>query len=227
MTSAFTVPGGARRGADRAGRPRPGSSSWTRSPLPIWRFSESDRFNALIMGADLDWHDVSVLRSIGRYLRQVGVTFSQTYVAQALSSNVDIARLLVQLFRTRFDPRSGLDPKARGAAATELVDKIKRALDDVASLDHDRIMRLFLAVIQAVVRTNFYVRAAGDRTSNCCQEGSPSCPSLVRSSRSSSIPRGSRVSICVSGRWPGAASAGRIERRTFAPRCWAWSRRRW
>ncbi len=119
--------------------------------------SESDGFNALIMGADLDWREVSVLRSIGRYLRQVGITYSQSYFAQALNSNVDITRHLTQLFRIRFDPKTGLDGKARGAAANELVDKIKKALDDVASLDHDRIVRSFLAVIQAVVRTNFYI----------------------------------------------------------------------
>jgi len=119
--------------------------------------SESDGYNALVMGADLDWRDVSVLRSIGRYLRQVGVTYSQSYFAQALTNNVDVARQLMQLFRTRFDPHTGLDIKARTAASSELVDKIKRSLNDVASLDHDRILRSFLAVIQAVVRTNFYV----------------------------------------------------------------------
>ena len=119
--------------------------------------SESDGFNALVMGADLDWRDVSVLRSIGRYLRQVGFTYSQSYFAQALSSNVDITRQLIQLFQTRFDPRTGLDVKARAAATNELVDKIKKALNDVASLDHDRILRFFLAVIQAMIRTNFYV----------------------------------------------------------------------
>jgi glutamate dehydrogenase len=119
--------------------------------------SESDGFNGLVMRADLDWRDVSVLRSVGRYLRQVGITYSQSYFAQALSNNVDIARQLILLFQTRFDPASGRDVKARTAAATELVDKIKRALNDVASLDHDRILRSFLAVIQAVIRTNFYV----------------------------------------------------------------------
>jgi glutamate dehydrogenase len=119
--------------------------------------SESDGYNALVMRADLDWRDVSVLRSIGRYLRQVGITYSQTYFAQALSSNVDVARQLIQLFRSRFDPRAGLDFKARATATNELVSKIKTALNDVASLDHDRILRSFLAVIQAVVRTNFYV----------------------------------------------------------------------
>ena len=119
--------------------------------------SESDRFNALVMGADLNWRDVTVLRSIGRYLRQVGITYSQSYFAQALSSNVDITRHLLLLFKTRFDPKTGLDIKARTVATTEIVDKIKRALNDVASLDHDRILRSFLMVIQAVIRTNFYV----------------------------------------------------------------------
>jgi glutamate dehydrogenase len=119
--------------------------------------SESDGFNALVMGADLDWRDVNVLRSIGRYLRQVGFTYSQSYFARALSSNVDVARQLIQLFRTRFDPRTGLDAKARAGATNELADKIKKALNDVASLDHDRILRSFLAVMQAMIRTNFYV----------------------------------------------------------------------
>ncbi len=119
--------------------------------------SESDGFNALVMGADLDWRDVSVLRSIGRYLRQVGLTYSQSYFAQALSSNVDIARQLIEIFHTRFDPRTGLDVKARAAATGELVDKLKKALNDVASLDHDRILRSFLAVILAVIRTSFYI----------------------------------------------------------------------
>ena len=119
--------------------------------------SESDGFNGLVMGADLEWRDVSVLRSIGRYLRQVGFSYSQSYLAQALSSNVDIARQLIQLFRTRFDPRTGIDVKARAAATNELVEKIKNALNDVASLDHDRILRSFLAVMQAMIRTNFWV----------------------------------------------------------------------
>ena len=121
--------------------------------------SEPDGFNALVMGADLPWRDVSLLRAIGRYLRQVGVTFSQTYIAQALIANVDIARLLVPLFQTRFDPELPLDQAARAARAEELVKAIKTALDDVASLDHDRIIRSFLAIIPAVVRTNFYASA--------------------------------------------------------------------
>ena len=101
----LTVPGGARAVRSRwtAEARKQFMDAFAASYLG---FSESDGFNALVMGADLDWHDVSVLRAIGRYLRQVGVTFSQTYVAQALSVNVDIARLLVSLFRDSIRPRS-------------------------------------------------------------------------------------------------------------------------
>ncbi|HZA29994.1 MAG TPA: NAD-glutamate dehydrogenase [Propionibacteriaceae bacterium] len=118
--------------------------------------SEPDRFHALVMGADLSWQQVTVLRAIGRYLRQTGTTYSQTYLASALSSNVDLARQLVTLFETRFDPGRDLDTETRKARATELTDKIKIALNDVASLDHDRILRSYLAVIAAMVRTNAY-----------------------------------------------------------------------
>ncbi len=101
----LTVPGGARAVRSRwtAEARKQFMDAFSASYLG---FSESDGFNALIMGADLDWHDVSVLRAIGRYLRQVGVTFSQTYVAQALSVNVDIARLLVSPLPDSIRPRS-------------------------------------------------------------------------------------------------------------------------
>jgi glutamate dehydrogenase len=118
--------------------------------------SEADRFNALVMGADLDWREVAILRVIGRYLRQAGTTYSQTYIAQALSSNVDLAKSLIALFKARFDPDREIDSETRNAETNELIDKIKTALNDVASLDHDRIVRSYLTVIQAVIRTNAF-----------------------------------------------------------------------
>jgi glutamate dehydrogenase len=118
--------------------------------------SEPDGFNALVMGAELSWRQVSILRVIGRYLRQGGATNSQTYIAQALSSNVDLARLLIGLFETKFDPALELTSAARHERTEAMVTKIKTALDNVASLDHDRIIRSYLAVIGAIIRTNFF-----------------------------------------------------------------------
>ena len=57
--------------------------------------SEPDGFNALVMGADLDWRDVTVLRAIGRYLRQVGVDLQPDLCRPGAERNVDIARQLV------------------------------------------------------------------------------------------------------------------------------------
>ncbi len=118
--------------------------------------SEPDGFNALVMGAGLGWRQVSILRVIGRYLRQAGTTYSQTYIAQALTANVDLARLLSGLFETRFDPELALGPDPRRKRSEALVASIEAALDDVASLDHDRIIRSFLAVIVAIIRTNAF-----------------------------------------------------------------------
>ena len=108
------------------------------------------------MAADLSWRQVTVLRAVGRYLRQGGATYSQTYVAHALTANVDLARLLVTLFDTKFNPEWKGGMTARKDAIDDLRDKIKADLDDVASLDHDRILRSYLTVLDACVRTNFY-----------------------------------------------------------------------
>ena len=126
--------------------------------------SEADQLNQLVMAAGLHWHQVAVLRTVSRYLQQVGTIWSQAYIASALRANVDLARLLVRLFETRFDP--DLDPAVTGSAdrddaAAKLRQQILGALDDVASLDHDRIIRSSLHVIDATVRTNAYLAAPG------------------------------------------------------------------
>ena len=129
--------------------------------------AESDGFNALVLGGQLTWRQVVILRAVAKYLRQTGSTFSQAYVEAALVSNVSVAAQLVSLFETRFDPAypaattgaTGADNSGREAAESDLVEAITGALENVASLDHDRIIRAFLGVIQATVRTNYYQRA--------------------------------------------------------------------
>ncbi len=118
--------------------------------------SEADPYNRLVMGADLDWSHVNVLRAIGRYLRQGGATYSQTYIAAALTANTEISRLLVSLFTTKFDPDSELDSATRSQRVSEITDSVRSALDQVTSLDQDRIIRSYLTVLNATVRTNFY-----------------------------------------------------------------------
>ena len=103
--------------------------------------------------AGLTWREVTLLRAYAKYLRQGGMRFSEDYVQRVLRSNAPITRLLIRLFESRFDParQSGVDE--RGEAITE---EIRGQLDEVTSLDADRILRSYLALIDATLRTNYY-----------------------------------------------------------------------
>ncbi|MDH6518672.1 glutamate dehydrogenase [Streptomyces sp. SAI-135] len=122
--------------------------------------AENDGFNALVLSAGLNWRQAMVLRAYAKYLRQAGSTFSQDYMEDTLRHNVHTTRLLVSLFEARMSPD-------RQRAGHELVDalleELDAALDQVASLDEDRILRSFLTVIKATLRTNFFQEAAGGR----------------------------------------------------------------
>jgi glutamate dehydrogenase len=122
--------------------------------------NEVDGFNALVLAAGLTWRQATVLRAYAKYMRQGGTPFAQDYIEHALTHNVEITRGLVELFEARFDPGRGADQdaadEARLAAGEEIEQRIQHQLDDVASLDSDRILRSYLTVIKATLRTNYY-----------------------------------------------------------------------
>ena len=120
--------------------------------------AESDGFNALVLGAGLTWRQVVILRMLAKYLRQTRSTFSQEYVEAALVANPAISRMLVELFENRFDPDryAGEVGSERAEAESTIAEAVLAALDDVSSLDQDRIIRALLGVAQAALRTNFY-----------------------------------------------------------------------
>jgi glutamate dehydrogenase len=116
---------------------------------------ENDGFNRLVLAAGLSARQVMLLRLYAKFLRQAGTTFSQAYMEDALSGHPDIARRLVQLFETRFDPES----TGSSLAAVAEIQAIDHALDTVGSLDEDRILRTFLTLILRTVRTNYYQKS--------------------------------------------------------------------
>ena len=124
-----------------------------------WRGrSEPRLFNRLVLTAGLTWEQVGWLRGISRYLLQAGVGFSQQYIAAALHANPQLAVGLVEAFATKFDPEAYPDEQTRDEALTACYARLEAGIDTVASLDHDRIIRMFLAVIRATVRTNAFAR---------------------------------------------------------------------
>ena len=167
----------------------------------IWRGqAENDGFNKLILGAQMEWRQIAVLRAVCKYLLQTGVPFSQAYMEETVNRYALIAGLLVELFEAKFDPQrenpgrtviegakkrlrreletllpedlakstpgfvdsivSARD-QSRDAQQQAIVSAIKVLLERVASLDEDRILRGFLGVIQATLRTSFYQTPGG------------------------------------------------------------------
>ncbi|MDR0416428.1 MAG: NAD-glutamate dehydrogenase, partial [Propionibacteriaceae bacterium] len=130
-------------------------------------WTDSDRLLGLVTQTDLDWVDATWLHVMVRYLRQAGLPYSLTYMADALLANQDFARGLVHAFRAKHDPAAaaGGGPAERAAAAEARLADLETALRDIASLDHDRILRALIAVQRATVRANVAAAdlAAGDR----------------------------------------------------------------
>lgn len=114
---------------------------------------ENDDFNKLVVAAQLTAEQIVVLRAYAKYMRQIGFALSQSFIEQTLVTHAGIARQLVRLFELRFDPAAGnqADEEAQAAA-------IETALEQVANLSEDRVLRQYLALMRATMRTNFWRR---------------------------------------------------------------------
>jgi glutamate dehydrogenase len=129
-----------------------------------WRGeAEVDGFNALVLRAGLTWRQVVVLRAYAKYLRQAGTVFSQEYMESTLAAYPGIATLLVRLFEVRFKPSLGMSEEDRNRRGEELATAVAKQLDAVSSLDQDRILRSYLTLIEATLRTSFFQRSEGGR----------------------------------------------------------------
>ncbi|MEM7587660.1 MAG: NAD-glutamate dehydrogenase domain-containing protein, partial [Acidobacteriota bacterium] len=128
----------------------------------VWRDEmENDGFNRLVLAAGVTAQDVTILRALCKYLLQARIPFSQAYMEQTLTRNPRLSRLLVALFRRRFDPT--LAPAEADENATPdpdseegLIARIEARLENVAHLDEDRIIRRYENLIRAILRTNFF-----------------------------------------------------------------------
>ncbi|HWT21902.1 MAG TPA: NAD-glutamate dehydrogenase [Solirubrobacteraceae bacterium] len=114
--------------------------------------AQSDTLNRLVVLAGLDWRQVAVLRAYRMYRQRIGSRFTQAYQNDVLAANPGVTAKLVAYFERRFDPARRRDPEAE----TALRDEILADLDAVTSLDHDRILRNQLGLIDATLRTNAF-----------------------------------------------------------------------
>ena len=119
---------------------------------------ENDGFNALALATGLHWRQIAMLRAYCKYLRQAAIPFSQSYMEETLLANPEIAEAIVALFGSIFDP--DLAPDRRGRRSSRIRNRLAAALDAVEDLDQDRILRRYLNLVLATLRTNYYQRGA-------------------------------------------------------------------
>ncbi len=127
----------------------------------IWHGNaEIDRFNELVLRAGLTWQQVAVLRAYAKYLKQAGFSYSQSHIETVLNDNAGTARSLIELFEALYLPAAspgdgrpgGANRDAQAAAAAVAAD-----IDALVSLDTDRVLRAFASMIQATLRTNYFI----------------------------------------------------------------------
>jgi glutamate dehydrogenase len=121
--------------------------------------AENDSFNGLVGGAGLDWREAGLLRAYCKYILQSNRRFSQEYMREVLGRFPGFCRAFIEQFRALFDPDLGSEERTRRQAVSARA--IARELEKTTSLDDDRILRAFAAVLGATLRTNFFQAVAG------------------------------------------------------------------
>lgn len=114
---------------------------------------DNDALNKLVLYSELNAREVTMIRAISHYLVQTALPFSRQYIADCLCASFLITHNLYKLFEAKFNIDITND---RGALQESYTQKIIAGLGEVAILDHDRILRAFLQIIQAMLRVNFY-----------------------------------------------------------------------
>lgn len=120
--------------------------------------TEDDGFNELVLTAGVTWREAWLLRAAAKHHMQAGFAYSLSYIQEALSNHPSIARLLIAAFHARFNPDgpANADDRIKDVEAAD--GAIEDALNDVASLDEDRIIRRYRTLFAAITRTNYYQR---------------------------------------------------------------------
>ena len=118
--------------------------------------NENDKFNQLIISAELNRHQVRVLRALSKYIWQIGSAYSQSYVEDVCNQSPDLIKDLIFYFEVTFNP--DLISDQRQLKLSILEHKINSNLDALTNLDADKILRRLFNVIQSIVRTNYFQR---------------------------------------------------------------------
>ena len=133
------------------------AARFTETFLRVWESqADDDGFNGLVLRAGLTWREALLFRAYSRYQHQIRVQYTQEYMVSVLNRHPVVVQVLARLFGLAFDPKEA----GHDEDAAETRTRFENLLNEVESLDEDVILRRFLGLIDATLRTNFYCRDA-------------------------------------------------------------------
>ena len=133
--------------------------------LAVWYgCADNDPFNKLILGAGLEWREISLLRAYASYLKQLRFGLGSSYIAHTFLAHSKLAKECVVLFKQRFDPNNVADL----AKQEKHQEKILNALNEVNDLNEDRVLRKSVELIMATVRSNYFQQIEGKNKPYIC-----------------------------------------------------------
>ncbi|MEM7734719.1 MAG: NAD-glutamate dehydrogenase domain-containing protein [Deinococcota bacterium] len=112
---------------------------------------DNDRLNALVARAGLSIRQVALLRTYQMYYAQIDAATSRRFINDTLLHHPELAALLFEAFDCKFNPELGARPFE--VCREKFVD----GLEHVSSLPEDRTLRRLFNLIDASLRTNFYL----------------------------------------------------------------------
>jgi glutamate dehydrogenase len=124
----------------------------------IWKGeAENDECNRLVIAARLDWRQVNLLRAYASYLKQLGSSLSAKFIAETMLRYTEITKQIVQLFFYQFEPGSMAEEYSEEGRRAQ-IKQIEEQLEQVESINEDQVFRIYLQLIQATLRTNYFCR---------------------------------------------------------------------
>ena len=124
---------------------------------------DTDLLNRLIVDVGIGWRDVNLIRAYVNYMRQLGVGNTFAFMSNTFAQNAEVTRLLLQYYRTRFDPdlkvtakkkETELEARTRLAAGVE--EEVLAALQLTPSQAQDTFLRRLLNLFTSTLRTTRY-----------------------------------------------------------------------
>ena len=127
--------------------------------ISVWTgASENDDLNAYVTAYGCDIREIAVLRALGKYIIQAGAPYNYEQIRAALNANPATTTALIAAFHGKMQPQ-----RNDGTAAFAV---LQDSLQNVQSLEHERILRWYSDLLNALVRTNYYQKDADGQPKN-------------------------------------------------------------